>query len=137
MNPIVYCADVIARYGGPGGPLVLVWRLGSVQGLSLPGGKQEPGETLSETACRELFEETGLTLTITDVLETRAEPERDPRGNFVTTVFFGTAEGVVRDEVNKTRVCLLSGNEVVLREREFSFDHFSVLANYLKRTHAS
>jgi ADP-ribose pyrophosphatase YjhB (NUDIX family) len=137
MNPIVYCADVIARYGDSQGPLVLIRRLGSVKGLALPGGKQEQGEILSETACRELFEETGLTLTITDVLETRAEPKRDPRGNFVTTVFLGTAEGVMRDEDTKTRACLLSEEEVVQREREFSFDHFSVLINYLKHTHAS
>lgn len=134
---IVYCADVIARYGDSKGPLILVERLGSVPGLSLPGGKQEPGETLSETACRELFEETGLMLTITDVLETRAEPKRDPRGRFVSTVFLGTANGTVQNEDGKTRVCLLSEKEIVQREREFSFDHFSVLTNYLKRTHAS
>lgn len=134
---IVYCADVIARYGDSKGPLILVERLGSVPGLSLPGGKQEPGETLSETACRELFEETGLTLTITDVLETRAEPERDPRGNFVTTVFLGTATGIIQNEDGKTRACLLSEEGVVQRKHEFSFDHFSVLANYLKHTHAN
>lgn len=39
---------------------------------SIPGGKQEPGETLAETAHREILEETGVTvtgLTLIDVVD--------------------------------------------------------------------
>jgi len=52
----------------------------SMTGLALPGGKQNPGETLSQPAQREFLEETGLLLTIEKTLETRAEEGRDPRG---------------------------------------------------------
>lgn len=131
MPKIVYCADVIARLNEPSGPFVLVERLSSQKGIALPGGKQEPGETLSDTACREFFEETGLTLTITEVLTTEAEEGRDPRGRYVSTVFLGYAEGTVRDEPGKTRVLLLTQQEVFEREREFVFDHFKILSDYL------
>ena len=134
MNAIVYCADVIARYGTPQGPLVLIERLGSVKGLGLPGGKQESFETLSETARRELLEETGLTFSISEVLGTRAEYGRDPRGRFISTVFLGIARGTMVNETDKTHVLLLSEAEVVQRKNKFVFDHFSILTDYFKRT---
>jgi ADP-ribose pyrophosphatase YjhB (NUDIX family) len=135
MEPkkIVYCADVIARLGNAHGPLVIIQRLGSQKGLSFPGGKQEPGEQLSDTARREFFEETGLILSIHEVLMTRAERARDPRGDYVSTVFTGIAQGVPRNEPGKTRVLLLQNHEALARQHEFVFDHSSLLMDYLEK----
>jgi 8-oxo-dGTP diphosphatase len=130
----IYCADIIARYGGPKGPIVLVERLGSIRGLALPGGKQEKDELLSETARREFREETGLALSIEGVLGTYAEGTRDPRGHYVSTVFVGKAIGVQRDESEKTRVLLLEKGEVLERRNEFVLDHFLILTNYFEGT---
>ena len=134
MDCIVYCADVIARYGSMNGPFVLIERLGAQKGFGLPGGKQEPGELLSETARREFLEETGLALSVTEVFATCADADRDPRGHFVTTVFIGIAEGDVRDEDGKTRVHLLAEQEAFDCRDRFAFDHFLILEKYLKST---
>lgn len=129
-----YCADVIARYGDATGPLILIERLGSQKGLAFPGGKQDPGETLSQTAVREFREETGLELVASGILNTRAESGRDPRGDYVSTVFVGIATGVVREEARKTRVLFLTETEAVERKAQFAFDHFAMLSDYLGLT---
>lgn len=128
-NPgtIIYCADVIARYGKH---IVIIERLGSVRGLALSGGKQDPGETLTETATREFWEETGLTLEINEVMETRAEENRDPRGRYVSTIFIGTAHGIPRDEPGKTRVILFDLCALQEHRQRFIFDHASILEEY-------
>jgi ADP-ribose pyrophosphatase YjhB (NUDIX family) len=127
QKPIV-CADAIARYGSG---IVVIERLSSLPGLALPGGKQDPGETLSETIVREVWEETGLRFVIEGVLGTYADPKRDPRGRYVSTVFSGIACGTVRDEGGKTRVLILTEQEIRDRKDRFVLDHFRMLEEYL------
>jgi 8-oxo-dGTP diphosphatase len=55
--------------------------------LALPGGIVEYGETLEEAVVREFREETGLEARVAHLLSVRSEPDRDPRGHFVTVVF--------------------------------------------------
>ena len=47
---------------------------------SLPGGAQQLGEALTEAACREVFEETGLAVELGEVIATVDSIERDPQG---------------------------------------------------------
>jgi ADP-ribose pyrophosphatase YjhB (NUDIX family) len=61
--------------------------------LALPGGFVRPGESLEDTAKRELGEETGLDASSIPLrqMHTYSHPERDPRGRIVTTAFLAIA----------------------------------------------
>jgi len=67
---------------------------------ALPGGHLDYGqETLEHTAARELKEETNLTTKETDLrlLGIYSEPNRDPRGHYITHVYLTkNIKGVVK-----------------------------------------
>jgi 8-oxo-dGTP diphosphatase len=48
---------------------------------TIPGGRQEAGETLAETAHREIFEETGLTITAPVLIDVVDLIRHDNQGN--------------------------------------------------------
>jgi 8-oxo-dGTP diphosphatase len=55
---------------------------------ALPGGFVEVGESVDETARRELREETGLEDIFLEQLYTFSEPDRDPREHVITVAYF-------------------------------------------------
>ena len=91
-NPIPTVDTVILLYGGKG--IVLIKRKNDPQGLALPGGFVNKGESLSDAAVREAKEETGLDVELYKQFFTYSDPKRDPRGHHMTTVFLGAAGGV-------------------------------------------
>lgn len=54
---------------------------------ALPGGFSQPGETVDETAARELKEETHIDCDFLEQLRVFSEPGRDPRGWTITCAF--------------------------------------------------
>ncbi len=59
---------------------------------AFPGGFIEMEETLTQSAVRELQEETGIENVVIEQFKTYGDPGRDPRGRTVSVIFFGFAD---------------------------------------------
>jgi 8-oxo-dGTP diphosphatase len=77
----------------PGDRVVLVRRGNPPPGWALPGGFVDVGETVEAAAVREAREETGLEVTLTELLYVYSDPRRDPRRHTLSAVFLGRADG--------------------------------------------
>ena len=79
---------IFARQGG-GWKLLMIRRGGHpcLGCWALPGGFAEPGETIEQTAARELREETGVTDVSLSLSGVYSAPGRDPRGWTVSVGF--------------------------------------------------
>ncbi len=72
------------------GRILLVWSK-SLHQWQIPGGMQEPGESVAETARREIREETGLDLEVGDLIGVYTGPEwifSYPHGDQVQQILF-------------------------------------------------
>jgi 8-oxo-dGTP diphosphatase len=116
--------DVIVSL--PGDRVVLVARRFEPIGWALPGGFVDEGETVEAAAVREVQEETGLSVTLTDLLWVYSDPRRDARRHTLSTVFLGRAEGEPRggDDAAEARAFAWSG-----LPDQLCFDHAEILGD--------
>lgn len=129
-NPVP-TADCIVEL--PHGRIVLVRRAHPPLGWALPGGFVEEGEALHDAAVREVKEETGLSVDLSEQFFTYSDPQRDPRQHTLTTVYIGWAEGEPKggDDAAEAQAFALDALPSPL-----CFDHARILADYelYKRT---
>lgn len=104
--------------------------------LALPGGYVDTGETSRQAAARELYEETGIAAT-PDELEFIGvwdSPERDPRGRYVTAVYFlevhSGAEAQAGDDAVRIEWVPLHEHD---RLRSLAFDHSDIAFRVWRR----
>ncbi len=116
--------DVIIEIDGA---IVLIERRNAPHGWALPGGFVDQGEAVESAAVREALEETGLEVTLTDLLYVYSNPSRDPRKHTMSTVFVGRAEGapVAQDDAGDAGLFSL-----VALPSALAFDHAEIIADY-------
>ena len=100
--------------------------------LGLPGGFVNIGETVEEAARREVKAETSLDIELTDILGVFSDPQRDPRGHIMSTVFIGRVpsneDAKARDDASQLEWIDLQ----TVGDKSLAFDHKIILSNYKK-----
>jgi 8-oxo-dGTP diphosphatase len=118
--------DCIIRVNGR---LLFIKRRNRPQGLALPGGFVDYGESVEDAVRREMREETGLELENLRQFHVYSDPKRDPRWHCVSVVF--AADGIGRPNAgdDASEVVLADGDKVPLDR--LVFDHAQVVKDYL------
>ncbi len=116
--------DVIIE--APGG-VVLIERAHEPRGWALPGGFIDYGEAPADAARREVKEETGLDVELTDLLFVYGAPDRDPRQHNLSVVYVARASGTPRggDDAARAEIFALDALPSPL-----CFDHARILEDY-------
>jgi len=128
-NPYL-TVDVVIEV--PGG-IVMIERAREPIGWALPGGFVDYGEDPADAARREVMEETGLEVELTELLGTYGAPDRDPRQHNVSIVYVGRASGVPVGGDDAATASVVSLDAL---PSPLCFDHARILADYqwLKQT---
>lgn len=110
------------------GSVVLVRRRFEPIGWALPGGFVDPGEKVGDAAVREAKEETGLDVTLGELLHVYSDPARDPRRPTLSVVFTATATGqiVAGDDAGEAAWFPLDA-----LPSPIVFDHAAILRDYV------
>ncbi len=92
MKCITLTVDAIIPFEGK---IVLIKRRNEPfkDHYALPGGIVEYGESVEEALIREVKEETGLDVEIHRLVGVYSDPNRDPRGHFVSVCFIAIPKG--------------------------------------------
>jgi 8-oxo-dGTP diphosphatase len=94
---------------------------------ALPGGFVEVGETVEEAADREAAEETGLAVEVARLVGVYSDPERDPRGHYVSVAFIARVlSGDLAAGTDASDVAVLDPSSV-----ELAFDHRKIIEDAL------
>lgn len=126
ITPALAVDAVIEMTDRPGRPIVLIERRNEPLGWALPGGFVDVGETLEQAVVREVLEETGLKITLGELLGAYSDPARDPRGHTVGIVYTATATGEPQAQDDAKAVALFDPE----RPPPLAFDHARILEDF-------
>jgi len=119
-------ADIIIEIDGG---IILIKRKNPPYGWAIPGGFVDYGETLEAAAAREAKEETGLDLENLRQFHTYSDPQRDPRGHTVTTVFVARGRGKAQADDDAADLKIFRRENL---PQDLAFDHKKVLEDYFR-----
>ena len=98
---------------------------------TLPGGLMDNGESIEQTALREVREETGIKGRIIRLIGVYSSPGRDPRGTSLSAAFlvkYVRTEGKPDDENSEVRFFPM--NKI---PKKLGFDHSLIVKDALRR----
>lgn len=96
---------------------------------ALPGGIVEYGETVEEAALREAKEETGLNVKLERLIGVYSDPNRDPRGHYITVVYYAYAvSGELKAATDAKEAKVFHGNP-----EKLAFDHEKIFEDAVKK----
>jgi len=122
-NPVPTVDTIIELPSG----IVLIKRRFEPPGWALPGGFVEYGETVEAAAVREAHEETGLSVSLTQLFGVYSDPRRDPRHHTIAVVFIGTAAGVPLGGDDAAEAQVFTAQTL---PAPLAFDHGQILDDY-------
>ncbi len=124
--PPVPTVDIIIEVGDR---IVLIRRKYPPPGWAIPGGFIDGGERAEDAAAREALEETGLKVTLTELLGVYSDPARDSRRHTISTVYIARAEGTPAGADDAADARLFSEADL---PSPLAFDHARILADYFR-----
>ncbi|MFX0124145.1 MAG: NUDIX domain-containing protein [Candidatus Hodarchaeota archaeon] len=128
LNKMLHAADGLLI--SENGKIVLIQRKGDTyyDFWALPGGTVDEGETVEEALIREMKEETGINVEPKEILGIFSDPERDPRGRVISTVFICDYEGELKAGSDAGSIILSTVEEAL--NMNLAFDHKFILQCY-------
>jgi ADP-ribose pyrophosphatase YjhB (NUDIX family) len=100
--------------------------------LSLPGGFVNYGERIEDALRRQVKEETSMNIEPLEILGIYSDPDRDPRGHIVSTVFvcliMDELKGKAGDDASD--ICWVNLNEI--ENNTYAFDHKMIIEDYFR-----
>jgi len=116
--------DVIVERGQ--GRVLLIKRRNPPLEWALPGGFVDYGESTEDAARREVMEETGVSVLLTELLGVYSQPDRDPRFHCLSIAYIGRSRDLVSagDDANEVREFSLDDLP------DLAFDHERILRDY-------
>lgn len=97
----------------------------------LPGGKVDEGERVEAALEREIVEELKVRIGIRELIGIYSEPDRDPRGHFVSALFHATIVG--GEPTRSEEVSEIKWVERGDKDLKLGFDHGKMLQHWWTR----
>ena len=101
--------------------------------MVFPGGFIKIGETAEEAVIREVKEETSLDIDLDHILGVYSDPNRDPRGHIMSTVFIGkiSPNSQNREPIAGDGAASIKWvNVESIEQEDFGFDHKNIMKDY-------
>lgn len=129
MNPYP-TVDVIITSEAHPQAVIMVRRKYPPEGWALPGGFIDWGESAEAAAVREMKEETGLELKGLKQFRVYSDPDRDPRGHTISTVFTAMTEGEPAGGDDAVEAVWADLEHL---PPDIAFDHRRIIEDWLRR----
>jgi len=120
---------VVGIVESPNNKLLIIKRKYPPYGFAWPGGMMELGETIDETAIREVYEETGISANPIGILNIISSPDSDPRWH---VVIINVVMKINDEKEPKANDDALSANWVDINDKELHPKLISTCLSSLK-----